>query len=236
MTMTTAEFVTLHKYIDKATSYLEFGSGWSTIYASKVAGIRRIDSVESSEDYVNDHVKTEEAVAVAISDGRLNFHLIDLGETAAWGFPVDRSCMTLWPNYCTSVFSRRSDHDLVLVDGRFRVACVLQSLLHAKEDAIVMVHDFERVRYHVVLEFVDVIEHTNNLIAFRRKVNFDRDKVESMLKRYQYMPSDSNDYFLDDDGETFGTVFGRFVRQIKKLFRAKPVKDELKTFDEPPQS
>jgi hypothetical protein len=51
MTMTLKELDVLHEYIDSSTYYLEFGSGESTIYASKSTNLKTINSVESSINY-----------------------------------------------------------------------------------------------------------------------------------------------------------------------------------------
>ena len=56
-TMTGAELKVLHSYINKATHYLEFGSGSSTIYAAGRKNLKFIDSVESSKDYINESQK-----------------------------------------------------------------------------------------------------------------------------------------------------------------------------------
>ena len=47
--------------------------------------------------------------------------------------------------------------DVVLIDGRFRVACFLTSLLKSKVGAVIIFDDYsDRNHYHVVEEFVEV--------------------------------------------------------------------------------
>ena len=60
-----------------------------------------------------------------------------------------------WRAYHEGVWAEpeASRADLYLVDGRFRVACFMQTLLHASPDALVAIHDFaKRPQYHVVQE------------------------------------------------------------------------------------
>lgn len=60
--------------------------------------------------------------------------------------------------------------DFALVDGRFRVACVLKLLPFIHDNSIVVMHDFWlRKVYHVVLKYYNVIGHTRSLVFMRRK-------------------------------------------------------------------
>ena len=48
---------------------------------------------------------------------------------------------------------------MVLIDGRFRVACFLFSLLNAKKDSIIIFDDYmNRSEYHVVEEVLPKYE------------------------------------------------------------------------------
>jgi hypothetical protein len=191
MTMTQAELDLLHARIDACTGYLEFGSGASTVYAAGRPSIRRIDSVESSAEFIDQRVRPEPAVSAAEAEGRLFFHIVDIGRTVDWGSPADDQKRHLWPNYPLSIFARPSEHDLVLVDGRFRVACTLASILSTPPGSTIMIHDFWiRPEYHVVLRFLDVQARADTLAVFSRKPNLDTRQVQAMLARYQYQPGD----------------------------------------------
>ena len=153
MNMTKDEMKMLHSYIDLSNHYLEFGSGDSTVYASSVPMIKTIDSVESSEKYISENLKPNPAISKALSTGKLTFHIIDIGETTEWGLPIDESKKHLWPNYSLSVFTQKSNHDLVLVDGRFRVACTLNCILNTPGNCKIIIHDFwKRPAYLIVLK------------------------------------------------------------------------------------
>ena len=62
-----------------------------------------------------------------------------------------------WPTYSSVIAGHRSA-DVVFVDGRFRVACICAALLYTAPGTIIMVHDWIRSRYHVVLEHAEVID------------------------------------------------------------------------------
>lgn len=189
MTMTKDELQMLHYYIDSSKNYLEFGSGESTIYASKSPMIKTIDSVESSQKYIDDNLKPNADIVMALSANKLRFHVINIGETIDWGFPKDKSKKHLWPDYSRSVFSENRNYDLVLVDGRFRVACTLNCLLHTPDNCTIIIHDY-RPHYHIVLRFLEIKDRVDTLGVFSKKHNIDMQKVESLIKVFQYLPGD----------------------------------------------
>ena len=60
--------------------------------------------------------------------------------------------------------------DLILVDGRFRVAAALESLPRMRSDAKLVVHDFWNCeQYQVILPFFECVDRTDTLAVFRRK-------------------------------------------------------------------
>ena len=189
--MTTGELALLQSCLDSAVSYLEFGAGASTMHASNVPTIKRIDSVDSSGPYIDEHLRPNAAISAALSTGRLEFHVIDVGETSKWGYPIDESKKHLWPNYSLGVFSRPSNHDLVLVDGRFRVACTLSSILSTPDDCRILLHDFwDRPQYHIVSKYLETIDRIDTMGLFRKRPGVDARKLRSLLGKYQYLPAD----------------------------------------------
>lgn len=190
-TMTTSEKEILHSYIDSSINYLEFGSGESTIYASSVPTIRSITSVESSAQFVNDNLMPNPVIANALSAGKLSFHIVDIGEIVAWGKPKDNSKNKLWPNYSLSAFCRKSDYDLFLIDGRFRVACTLNCILNSQSNCTIIIHDFwNRPEYHILLRFLITTDRIDTLGVFKRKDAVNLEQIQSLIKKYQYLPVD----------------------------------------------
>ncbi len=61
--------------------------------------------------------------------------------------------------------------DVVLVDGRYRVACALRALKYTDQESVVIIHDFHRRVYHVVLDYYEVVERADTLIVLRKKKN-----------------------------------------------------------------
>jgi hypothetical protein len=190
--MSGKEIALLHGHIDASKRYLEFGSGESTIYAAGSPNILRIDSVESSAAFVKESLENNEAIARALVSGKLRFHIIDIGRSGAWGFPEQVEKQHLWPNYCLSVFARKSDHDMVLIDGRFRVACALTSFLSTPKGCRILIHDFpNRPQYHVVLRYFEVMDQADTMVVLAKKKDPDTRKIKALLRKYQYLPGDT---------------------------------------------
>jgi hypothetical protein len=189
MTMSANELDILHSHIDKSGHFLEFGAGASTLYAAGVASVRRIDSVESSEDFIEQNLKPNPIINEALSAGKLCFHVVDLGWTLVWGYPAGFGKTNAWPNYSFGVFTKASGHDLVLIDGRFRVACTLNCLLNTTPDCKIIIHDFwNRSDYHIVLPFLETKAKVDTLGLFAKKTNIDQSKVKALIAKYQYQP------------------------------------------------
>jgi len=191
MTMTPREEAYLHTRIDRARFYLEFGTGQSTLYAARAPSLEAIDSVESSKPWIDEHLLPEPTIANAVATGRLTFHVVDVGATGRFGHPASGRTRRNWPRYSRDVFNGARRHDLVLVDGRFRVACTLNAVLHEHDNALILIHDFwNRPWYHAVLDFVDVVDRVDTMGAFRRKPAVDRKAAERLVEKYQYLPAD----------------------------------------------
>ena len=191
-TFTNAERKMLYSYIGASNNYLEFGSGESTIYASSVPTIKTITSVESSKQFFEKNLIHNPAIASALSTGKLSFHFVDIGETIDLGHPKDTSKKHLWPNYSLSVFNQKSEHDLFLVDGRFRVACTLNCILNSSGNCTILIHDFwNRPKYHVVLNFLTLENNVDTLGVFKKRELVNRDRITSLIQTYQYLPEDT---------------------------------------------
>jgi hypothetical protein len=189
--MTGPELALLHARIDASRHYLEFGAGASTSYACASPGPETIESVESSPEFVRERLLSDPQVVEALASRRLTLHLVDLGPTKGWGKPRGSAMWRSWPSYSSGVFSRPSRHDTILVDGRFRIACALNALLHAPDDCTILIHDFwDRPRYHVLLEFLEEVGRADTFGEFRKKAGADRDRARTLLRRHEYRPAD----------------------------------------------
>ena len=107
--MSVNELKLLHKYLDKSQTYLEFGSGDSTLYACSLPLLNSICSVESSKKFIQEYLLVNSDIKKSLNKGKLLFDLVDIGETGVWGHPVSDEFKHLWPHYSSGVFSRKRD-------------------------------------------------------------------------------------------------------------------------------
>jgi hypothetical protein len=150
-----------------SSCYLEYGSGASTIYASTIAKTKVIISVESDPDWV---AKVRKGLSGSESTVLLDH--CDVGEVGPWGTPTSKSKAEEFWKYPTSPWRVASSNghvpDVVLIDGRFRVACFLFSLISAKPGTTLLFDDyFDRPHYSVVEEFCEVAERRGRMAVFR---------------------------------------------------------------------
>ncbi len=144
-------FELLQRRVRDARVYLEYGAGGSTILAAQL-GAKEIHTVESDKSFLE---AVRQRVTESRPDARIFPYYVDIGPTKRWGMPTDPTCATRWPQYCLApwqgLLAAGSQPDLVLVDGRFRVACFLASMMFAGPGAVVLFDDyFNRENYHLV--------------------------------------------------------------------------------------
>lgn len=93
----------------------------------------------------------------------------------------------MWTGYWRDIWKKVDSQgvDSVFVDGRFRVACTLNSLLQVGAETVVAIHDFwNRPRYHVVLPFLIPVCRAGSLGVFVPKADFERTELERLLEHY----------------------------------------------------
>lgn len=161
-----------------ASTYLEWGSGGSTVLAAWLAvqdaPPLNIVSVDSSRGWVDQLRARHPVVRSAEAAGRLALRIADLGAVGAWGYPerwrsrspeLQRSQSAA---YVEMVNASLCCFDLVLVDGRFRVACLLHALRLVHNRTIVLLHDAPRYLEHPAVRMhYRVVVQSAELAALR---------------------------------------------------------------------
>lgn len=144
--MPDAEVAHLKEAYQSAQVILEYGSGGSTRIAAKMPG-KYILSVESDRDWVR-NLRRE--IAASSPRSPVIVHHVDIGATAAWGRVVDDSGWRQYHRYPNSIWDERffRHPDVVLIDGRFRVACLMATLLRIQRPVRVLFDDYaDRPKY-----------------------------------------------------------------------------------------
>ena len=123
---------------------------------------------------------------------RLSLFHENVGQTGSWGFPTNEDFKDLFPNYSSTIFNEidTSKIDTALVDGRFRVACTLKTILecHSNENLTILIHDFwNREKYHIVLQYLDVVDRADTLGVFSIKDDLDIGSAKKDYEKYKFI-------------------------------------------------
>ena len=173
------EYRFITSFLKKDSTMLEWGSGGSTLYFSKL--VKRYYSIEHYEEWFNrvktslelNNIKNVEQIFVSSCpknwDRPKNWRTIK-----NFASPTD-----YFTDYINHVDQIDEKFDFILVDGRCRTQCAIKSLFHLKQDGVLFFHDFyprHEYGYHNVLTFYDEIggiKHTNQtVIALKKKERF----------------------------------------------------------------
>lgn len=171
--------------------FLEYGAGGSTVLAAK-QGVCSIFSVESDRsflDAVSGKLKLLEG-----SSSEFTPVCADIGPTGDWGAPTDKASASKWPNYCVQVWEQlllsNTFPDVVLIDGRFRVACFLASLVFSQKGTVILFDDYlDRPQYHSVERFIARSSTAGRMAEFVVPANFDTKQVIMELVRSSASPA-----------------------------------------------
>jgi len=148
-----AEAAHLRSAYEAAQVILEYGSGGSTVMAAELSG-KLIFSVESDPVWARNlqhYLDTVELPSPAI------IYYADIGPVGKWGRPVDTSHWEKFHRYPADIWKKPffRHPDVVLIDGRFRVACLAMTRLNITRPVTVLFDDYaERRTYHAVEEVV----------------------------------------------------------------------------------
>jgi len=169
-----------YKYLDNSTHYLEFGSGGSTYQASIRPNIKSIITVESDINWIK-------KLQAKINHPCIQYNYIDIQASKKWGHPGESCSPIDMKKYSDIKIS--SDTDLVLIDGRFRVACCLKIFKQINDNCIIVFDDFlNRKYYHDILNYYNIIDKTeNNSLVILKKKN-DIIPSDDIISKYEIIP------------------------------------------------
>lgn len=182
--MSDVEYALLKKYTPQSGTVLEFGAGGSSAHFAE-SGVKRLTSVEADVAWINQLLLGNTTLRKWVKEKRWKPIYANIGPVESWSMPVDKSPSLDWLNYHQNIWKviDAGDLDLVLIDGRFRVACALQVLLRiGKNDPTVIIHDFwNRPEYQDLLGFFCVTDKVDTLVVLKKKRRIDWKKVSIHL-------------------------------------------------------
>ncbi len=166
LTLPDLESAALREAYANAPVILEYGMGGTTIIAAETAG-HTVFSVESDHNWLT---KMERWFANKPPAAIVHLHYADIGPTSEWGHPASKKRLNRWSGYPISVWDRHDflHPDVVLIDGRFRLACMLTTLFRIERATRVLVDDYiDRPGYKAIETLVGAPNLIGRMADFR---------------------------------------------------------------------
>jgi hypothetical protein len=175
--------------LPKARIYLEYGSGGSTILAAK-SGVR-FKTVDSDPFFLRG---VENKITSEFGSPNGEFIYCNIGMTKLWGFPIftrlSVSRRNRWKRYPLAPWLNQDKSflpDLVLIDGRFRVACALATIkyLTNKVSFEILVDDYgDRPEFREIEKYAELTSMQGRMAVFKPKSAVNLDDIDRAIETY----------------------------------------------------
>lgn len=160
-------------FLTDNTTFFEFGSGCTSIIAKYYA--KKTYAVEGNKEWYEKGIKNGLKDIIIFKDLKPD------GTGSLWSSPGKNSTLEDWKNYFQS-YNKEYNADLILIDGRFRIACALDIFNKINRDTIILIHEYFRPQYLIIENYYDYIYHWNTLYMFRKKPNINEISLEFQKK------------------------------------------------------
>lgn len=138
----------------------EYGIGGSTLLAAELG--KTLVSVETDRAFMA-------RAQVELQDTPATVKLIhaNIGATKQWGVPLDDSQWQRYPDYAFAPWQQGLEPDVILIDGRFRVACMLAALVNVTRPTTVLWDDYgDRAHYHWIERYCTPVRNVERMAIF----------------------------------------------------------------------
>ena len=164
-----------------AVVYGEYGCGKSTKYIAKHTDARII-AVDTSKEWAD---RTRSAI-----NDRHNALIchVDCGPVGDWGRPLNLDFKDRFHVYHYFPWAlEEPSPNVVLIDGRFRVACFLATLMRAKPGTQILFDDYcDRPHYHVVEKLIVPARTSGRMALFVRPGFVNNGQAQQLYNEYKH--------------------------------------------------
>lgn len=169
--------------------YLEFGSGSSTLWAVK-RDVPTV-SVESDLNFMAAVQKRAQSEQLSVKPSSIVFVHGDIGPTGPWGKPLFPMFArpNRWIQYPMAPWKHLGPDfraEVILLDGRFRVACALAvALMQPDVSWSLLVDDYvDRDHYKSISAFASLRGTHGRMVEFGPKAGISKIEVERALRHF----------------------------------------------------
>ena len=168
------------QYLINCNIYFEYGVGASTRWVLENTK-SKIISVDTDEKWIN-------TIDVCDKGSRVKLNWINLGDLGNWGRPKSYVYRDRFIDYISNVWNFNEKADVILIDGRFRVACFLYSLINAKINSLIIFDDYNnRPYYHIVEEIVPIYKTCGRQALFKVPKFFNKKSAQKLIDNFTYV-------------------------------------------------
>lgn len=172
--MTPPEQALFTQLLSNGKFYLEWGAGGSILAAAR-STIRQIVTVETDHAWI-ERLKNNKEISHAVASSRIIFRHVDIGPVGEWGMPTSTEKIRNWPRYALDPFTATDlNFDVILVDGRFRIHCLLAAASCTSDGATIFLHDYAtRHSYTIADKYFDTVNRVDSAVILTRRPNINR--------------------------------------------------------------
>ena len=168
----TKELFAFLSFLTNETIYFETGSGCSSFIAKQYS--KKSYAVEGCKYWYEQGIKN------GLKDN-LIFH--DLKpDNPTWSYPGKKSTIKDWKKYFQS-YKKKYNADIILIDGRFKIATALDIFDKIRNDTLVFIHEYQdRPSYFIIENYYQYVYHWDTLVAFIKKKDISHIPLEIQKK------------------------------------------------------
>ena len=145
----------IEKHFKENDIVLEWGSGGSTIQFSKL--VKKYYSIEHNRAWYEKIIR--------IKPENVSYFFVP--QNLARSRPTKKEEFIDYINYVDKLNVKK--FDVVFIDGRARAHCAKKALDYIDENSKVIIHDWMREEYKVVLEDYDIVDESYQVGVLKKK-------------------------------------------------------------------
>ena len=146
-------------FLTKDTVYFETGSGCSSLIAKYYT--KKSYAVEGCKQWYEEGVKNGLKNNLIFRDLKV--------DNPIWSYPGNKSNIDDWKKYFQA-YDKRYNADVILIDGRFKIATAMDLFDKIRDDTIVFIHEYpDRPSYFILENYYQYVYHWGTLMAFVKK-------------------------------------------------------------------
>lgn len=185
--MTREEIALFRNRLQEAKVYFEFGLGGSTLIAAKMDNIERVAGIDSKKEW------RDIVLSQIQKKDKLDLRYIPMGECTRKGTPKVKD-LEIWEQYPMSIHEFDICPDLILIDGRFRMACIIQTILLSRKLGLnpeILLHDAQRPDYKEVSDFCEEIQRVSGrgkeFLLLKPRTEIKADLLNERYEHYKHL-------------------------------------------------